>query len=157
MLFRALFLALAITLGTGASCVRGGDQKTEQAGTSLTIVSSTGEHRFRIELADSDEKRTQGLMYRTEIADDAGMLFDFGPTPRPVSMWMKNTIISLDMAFIAADGRITNIAERTTPYSLNSIRSDGDVLAVLEVRGGRLVELGVKPGDRVRHPLFKGE
>lgn len=154
--FRALALAAAVALTTGASCARDTDAAA-RAGvseTSLTIVSGDRQNTFRIELARSDEERSQGLMFRTELADDAGMLFDFGPDPRPVSMWMKNTLIPLDMAFIAQGGRIARIAAMTTPRSLTSIPSGEDVVAVLEVRGGRFEELGVKEGDLVRHPLF---
>ncbi len=154
---RAFVLAAAAALfATGASCTRDGANAAQAAAAEnvLTIVSGDREHRFRIELAKTDEERSQGLMFRTELADDAGMLFDFGPEPRPVSMWMKNTLIPLDMAFIAENGRIARIAAMTTPRSLTSVPSGEDVLAVLEVRGGRLAELGVKEGDVVRHPMF---
>jgi hypothetical protein len=154
MALRFLLVLLVAAFASGASCARVDAPAFAQAASVLVIESTGGEHRFQVELADTDEKRAQGLMYRTELADNAGMLFDFGPTPRPVSMWMKNTLIPLDMAFIAADGRIVTIVEMTTPQSLASIRSGEDVLAVLEVRGGRFGELGVRPGDRIRHPLF---
>lgn len=153
---RAAALAAAATLTTGASCTResAAPARATQTENVLTIVSGDREHRFRIELARTDEERSQGLMFRTELADDAGMLFDFGPDPRPVSMWMKNTLIPLDIAFIAEGGRIARIAAMTTPRSLTSVPSGEDVIAVLEVRGGRLAELGVKEGDIVRHPMF---
>ncbi len=154
---RAVALAAAAALfATGASCARDGasTSRATSAENVLTIVSGDREHRFRVELARSAEERSQGLMFRTELADDAGMLFDFGPTPGPVSMWMKNTLIPLDMAFIAEGGRIARIAAMTTPRSLTSVPSGEDVIAVLEVRGGRLGELGVKEGDVVRHPMF---
>jgi uncharacterized protein len=153
---RAAFLALAATLATGASCARdatpGAAAGLEES--VLTIETSGDDHRFKVELVRSDEERAQGLMFRTALADDAGMLFDFGPEPRPVSMWMKNTLIPLDIVFIAEGGRIARIAAMTTPQSLTSIPSGEDVVAVLEVRGGRLGELGVKDGDIVRHPWF---
>ena len=119
-------------------------------------IIETGEasHRFNIELADSDEERRVGLMYRTEMADDAGMLFDFGEV-QPVSMWMKNTLISLDMAFIDENGVIIRIAPETTPRSLESIKSGGAILGVLEVNGGTFDRLGVEKGDVVRHPMFE--
>lgn len=155
---RAAAMAAAATLTTGASCTRESvaPARATQTEDVLTIVSGDREHRFRIELARTDEERSQGLMFRTELADDAGMLFDFGPDPRPVSMWMKNTLIPLDMAFIAEGGRIARIAAMTTPRSLTSVPSGEDVIAVLEVRGGRLAELGVKEGDLVIHPMFGG-
>jgi uncharacterized membrane protein (UPF0127 family) len=153
-LWRAALLAVAAVFATGASCARDAAPGAALDDHVLTIESSGATHRFTVELARSDEERGQGLMFRTELADGAGMLFDFGPAPRPVSMWMKNTLIPLDMAFIAEDGRIVRIAAMTTPQSLTSIPSGEDVVAVLEVRGGRLGELGVKAGDRVRHPWF---
>ena len=152
-----LFLFLAALFASSASCARNPASAAASNETSLVIQSASGEHRFDIEMADTDEKRTQGLMYRQELADNYGMLFDFGPEPRPVSMWMKNTLVSLDMAFIRADGVIARIAADTTPRSLTSIPSGEDVIAVLEVKGGRLAALGVKAGDRVVHPLFRGE
>jgi len=121
----------------------------------LVISTSSGDHRFKIELADTDDERRIGLMYRTTLPDNAGVLFDFGPGEKHQSMWMKNTLIPLDMAFIAGDGRIVRIEANTTPRSLASIRSGEPVLAVLEVNGGRFEALGVKPGDVVRHPLFR--
>ncbi len=120
----------------------------------VVISSASGEHRFKIELADDNEERRVGLMYREELAAGAGMLFDFGE-PQPVSMWMKNTLIPLDMAFIDETGVIQRIAANTTPRSLESIASGAPVTAVLEVNGGVFEQLGVKPGDRVKHPIFK--
>ena len=153
---RAALIALAALFATGSSCAKDGAASAVARldESILTIQSSNGDHRFKVELARNDEERRQGLMFRTELGDDAGMLFDFGPAPRPVSMWMKNTLIPLDMAFIAEGGRIARIAAMTTPRSLTSVPSGEDVIAVLEVRGGRLGELGVKEGDVVRHPWF---
>ena len=84
------------------------------------------------------------------------MLFDFHD-PRPVAFWMKNTLIPLDMIFIAADGRIINIAQNTRPYSLDPVPSAAPALAVLEIGGGLSAELGIEPGDRVLHRIFPGE
>lgn len=120
----------------------------------LVVRSASGEHEFTVEIADTDEEREIGLMYRTSMPENAGMLFDFRHDVREHSMWMKNTLIPLDMAFIAADGRIVRIAAMTTPRSLSSISSGAPVAAVLEVNGGRLATLGVKEGDLVRHPVF---
>lgn len=153
-----LVLVLTIVL-SGAACA--GSDRGEQARRNtdtdtLVIYADTGEHRFDIELADDDEERRLGLMYRTELADDAGMLFDFGD-PQPVSMWMKNTLISLDMAFIDEEGVIRRIAANTTPRSLDSIPSGANVIAVLEVNGGLLERLGVEEGDKVAHPIFQAD
>lgn len=111
-------------------------------------------HRFRIEIVSTPADRSQGLQGRKQLPADAGMLFDFG-VALPVYMWMKNTYIALDMIFIAADGRIVNIARRTTPESLAIIESAGPVRAVLEVPAGTAARLGIKPGDRVEHRIFR--
>ena len=120
----------------------------------LVIESGEARHRFRIELADNDDRRVLGLMHRDAMAPDAGMLFDF-KEDRVVAMWMRNTRIPLDMLFIARDGRIVNIAKRTVPFSENSIYSDGPVRAVLEINGGVSDRLGLKAGDRVVHAMFR--
>lgn len=120
-----------------------------------TIVTAAGNrYAFRVELARTPEERTRGLQGREILADDAGMLFDFS-TPQPVAMWMKNTPLSLDMIFIAADGRIVNIARDTTPRSLKVIESAAPVRSVLEVRAGTTARLGIRPGDRVVHEIFR--
>ena len=90
----------------------------------LEIVTKTGVHVFTVEMATTEEEKTTGLMYRKELADGKGMLFDFSPE-QEVSMWMKNTYISLDMIFIRADGRILRIAEGTEPQSTKIIPSRG--------------------------------
>jgi uncharacterized membrane protein (UPF0127 family) len=119
----------------------------------LEILTERGPVRFRVAIADTEAERNRGLMYRSVLAEDEGMLFDF-QTPRPVAFWMKNTLIPLDMIFIAADGRIANIAENTRPYSLDPVPSAGPVVAVLEIGGGLSAELGIEPGDRVVHRIF---
>jgi uncharacterized protein len=121
----------------------------------LEIVSQSGVHVFSIELATTDEERERGLMFRKELPDGHGMLFDF-KTDREVAMWMKNTLIPLDMIFIRNDGRISNIAESTEPMSTRIIPSRGAVRAVLEVAGGTAKRLGIRAGDRVAHPMFGG-
>jgi len=120
----------------------------------LTIRTSAGAHDFRVELATTNDQQATGLMYRRKMAADAGMLFVY-PSDAPVSMWMKNTFIPLDMFFIGSDGRITHIAERTVPQSIELIGSNGPVRAVLELNGGTASRLGIKPGDRVIHRLFR--
>lgn len=87
-------------------------------------------------------------MFRQALADDRGMIFPYQP-PRPVSFWMKDTLIPLDMVFIGLDGRIGRIAENTVPHSLEPVVSLDPVSAVLEIRGGRAAELGIRPGDKV--------
>jgi uncharacterized membrane protein (UPF0127 family) len=120
----------------------------------VTIISSGQIFTFNIELAEDSKQHALGLMYRQKLAPDAGMLFDY-KTPHRISMWMKNTFIPLDMIFIAADGRIVNIAERTIPKSTTVISSHENVKAVLEVNSGTVAKLGIKPGDLVRHRIFE--
>jgi uncharacterized membrane protein (UPF0127 family) len=122
---------------------------------SLEIATKSGVRMFEVEIAKTDKERETGLMYRKELADGRGMLFDFTPE-QEVSMWMKNTILSLDMIFIRADGRILRIAENTEPQSLRIISSGGPAKAVLEVIAGTAKKYGIAPGDRVAHPMFKG-
>ncbi len=121
---------------------------------SLEIETKTVTHKFTVEMAVSDRQQAQGLMFRRSMAPNAGMLFDY-KRPTRITMWMKNTYIPLDMIFIGADGRIINIAQRTVPLSEATIPSRGRALAVLEVNGGTASRLGIKPGDRVIHPIFK--
>jgi uncharacterized membrane protein (UPF0127 family) len=121
----------------------------------LEIVTRTGVQVFSVEMATTEQEKETGLMYRKELADGKGMLFDFSPEQQ-VSMWMKNTYISLDMIFIRADGRILRIAENTEPESTRIISSGGLAKGVLEVIAGTAKKYGIQPGDRVAHPLFNG-
>jgi len=121
----------------------------------LKIVTKTGVQTFSVEMATTGPEKATGLMYRKKLADRKGMLFDFSP-PQDVSMWMKNTYISLDMIFIQPDGRILRIAEKTKPLSTRIILSDGLAKGVLEVIAGTAQKYGIAPGDRVEHPLFEG-
>jgi hypothetical protein len=120
----------------------------------LTIETASGKSLvFQIEVARSEAEKSQGLMFRTDLADDAGMLFVYG-APQFVSMWMKNTLIPLDMVFIDGGGTITKIAQRTTPQSLRTVTSDRPVRGVLELSGGSAARLAIRPGDRVVYPAF---
>lgn len=103
---------------------------------------------FKVELADTPEAQSRGLMFRDQLGDDEGMLFP-SKAPEPRSFWMKNTPLSLDIIFIGPDRRISNIAANTVPYSLDSVPSQGFAIAVLELRAGRAAELGIVPGDKV--------
>ena len=122
----------------------------------LEIATKNGVQVFSVELATTEEEKTTGLIYRKELADGKGMLFDFSPE-QEVSMWMKNTYISLDMIFIRADGQILRIAENTEPLSTKIIPSRGLAKAVLEVPAGTAQKYGIRPGDRVAHPLFNSK
>ena len=119
----------------------------------LEIATKSGVHVFSVEVARDDADRAKGLMFRRELPEGRGMLFDFA-REAPVAMWMRNTFIPLDMIFIQGDGRILRIAENTEPKSERIIPSGGPVLAVLEVIGGTARKLGIAPGDRVAHPIF---
>lgn len=120
---------------------------------SLSIETDEGAHAFTVEIADEPEEITRGLMDRETMDPDAGMLFDFG-NPREPAMWMKNTLIPLDMVFIASDGTIQMIARNTVPGSLRTISPGMPVKGVLELNGGRAAELDIEPGDKVVHPIF---
>lgn len=122
----------------------------------LTIEPSAGGKgiAFEIEVASSEQEKRLGLMYRTAIGENEGMLFPY-PEERAISMWMRNTYIPLDMLFIRSDGSIARIEERAEPLSDRVIESGSAVAAVLELQGGTAARLGIKPGDKVRYPLFK--
>jgi uncharacterized membrane protein (UPF0127 family) len=119
----------------------------------LELVTSSGVHPIDIEIAATPEQQGLGLMFRTSLADTQGMLFPHSE-PQELSMWMKNTYIPLDMVFIRADGTVHRIETRAEPLSERVISSDGPVSAVLELAGGAAERFGLKPGDKVRHPLF---
>ena len=118
----------------------------------LTLHTATGDYRFGVDVVDTPESRAQGLMFVTELADDAGMLFDF-KEEREVSFWMRNTFIPLDMIFVGADGVVKTIHVNARPQDPTSIPSEVPVQFVLEIPGGRSVEIGLKPGDTMEHRL----
>lgn len=119
----------------------------------LDIVTAKGDAHFQVQIADTEPTRERGLMFVKHLGPADGMLFDF-KTPQEVSFWMKNTLIPLDMLFIAPDGRIVSIARNAVPMDETGIPSGGAVLGVLELRGGRAAEIGAEPGDRVRERIF---
>jgi uncharacterized membrane protein (UPF0127 family) len=122
---------------------------------SLDIETASGQKfHFNVQLALTPAQQSQGLMYRTELKPDAGMLF-VNKEPRPMSMWMKNTLIPLDMVFFGADGRIVNIEANAAPETLVSRSSKGAVKGVLELPGGTAATLGIRPGDRIVSPDLK--
>ncbi len=148
-----LVLAVAALFTLGAQTVSGARAASVQP---LEIVTKSGVQVFSVEMATTEEEKTTGLMYRKELPDGKGMLFDFSPEQQ-VSMWMKNTYIPLDMIFIRADGRILRIAQNTEPHSTAIISSGGLAKGVLEVIAGTAKKYGIAPGDRVAHPLFNGK
>jgi hypothetical protein len=119
----------------------------------LTIVTASGSHPFSVEVATTPAQMEQGLMFRRSLAADAGMLFDYR-VPSMAMMWMKNTLIPLDMLFVDSQGRIVNIHERAVPGSLDTIGATAPVRAVIELNGGTAARLQIRPGDRVIFPIF---
>jgi uncharacterized membrane protein (UPF0127 family) len=119
----------------------------------LEIATKSGVHPFSVELATTEAEREKGLMFRKELPEGQGMLFDFH-REQEVGFWMQNTYIPLDMIFIKGDGRILRIAENTEPMSTKVIPSGGPVRFVLEVIAGTARKLGISPGDRVASPLI---
>ncbi len=119
----------------------------------LTVATSSGEHRFWVEIADDDAERARGMMERPPLADDRGMLFQF-PDVAERGFWMRNTPSSLDIIYIDPRGVIVSIARNAQPNSDEILPSNGAASGVLELRGGRADEIGAKAGDRVRHPFF---
>ena len=146
----ALWLALVSWIGLAAP---GGSSVNAAEFQPLEIATKSGVKVFSVEMATTEEEKTTGLMYRKHLPDGQGMLFDFSPAQR-VSMWMKNTYISLDMIFIGPDGRVLRIAENTEPFSTRIIPSRGLAKGVLEVIAGTAKKYGIAPGDQVAHPLF---
>jgi uncharacterized protein len=120
----------------------------------LKLHTTRGVHVINTEITETPEEKAMGLMFRTSLPDNAGMLF-FYDTPQEITMWMRNTYIPLDMVFIRADGIVHRIEAWTQPFSEKIISSGADVSACLELAGGAAERLALKPGDRVEHPLFK--
>ena len=150
-------VALALTLGQAPATVAVAmPQAAEEPAfpvSRLSVATQRGRFQFMVEVAETPSTWQQGLQRRQHLALDAGMLFDF-QQPRPISMWMKDTLISLDMIFIDEHGVVVNVAENTVPLSLVAISANVPVLAVLEVNAGTAARLGIRPGDRVDHPIF---
>ena len=114
----------------------------------LTVTHEQRRHAFRVEVARTSAEQARGLMFRTKMGADEGMIFPMEPA-RPAAFWMRNTVIPLDIIFVGEDRRILNIAANTVPYSETPVPSAGKASAVLELNGGRAAELGLAAGDRV--------
>ena len=117
----------------------------------LVLKTDSGPHSFTVELAATPQEKALGVMYRRSLPADAGMLFLYD-RPQPLTMWMRNTLISLDMVFIGADMRVHRIETHTEPFSTDIISSDGEVKAVLELNAGTAAAIGLKVGDEVDPP-----
>ena len=146
-----VFLCLAVLMVAqkGTHAVAGTTMKREV----VTLVTASGRHEIMAEIADQPALQSRGLMFRRTLAPDAGMLFVYDKSEE-VTMWMKNTILSLDMVFIRPDGIVHRIEHNTEPFSESTISSQGDVLAVLELNAGSAERLGLRVGDRVEHAAF---
>lgn len=138
----ALLLLIAGLAAPLAACASGGSEAGAAAETVVSVRQGNQTHRFTVEVARTPEEQARGLMHRTSLAADRGMLFPF-PKPKFASFWMKNTFIPLDIIFIRSDGSIDRIAENTIPESLEPVVSGGEVAAVLEVAGGTAARLGL--------------
>ncbi|MFZ5749186.1 MAG: DUF192 domain-containing protein [Pseudomonadota bacterium] len=160
--FRPLGTAIAATtLMFSTACTGGsGANSSETAAPAklvdVTVQTTAGPHVFHVEVARTPEEQERGLMYRTNIPADGGMLFAPYPAegggPREASFWMQNTPSPLDIIFIRPDGTIARIAENTIPFSTDRVQSGEPVSAVLEINGGRAAEIGISPGDKVSWP-----
>jgi len=139
IIFAALALSLALPM---AGCSSNASEEASAATIPVTIATAGKSHVFNVEVARTDEEQDRGLMFRTSLPEDGGMIFPF-KKPRIGSFWMKNTLIPLDMFFIRADGSIDRIAENTIPESLEPVVSGGEVSAVLELAGGTAARLGI--------------
>lgn len=146
-----MMFGLPLLLAAGGARGQGEDIGFERS--SLVIVTPAREIRFDVEMATTEPQRERGLMYRKQLGAYEGMLFDF-LREQPVSFWMKNTLIPLDMVFIAADGTVRHVHANAPPMSTDTIPSEAPVRAVLEINGGTARLLGIKPGDKVKHPIF---
>lgn len=117
----------------------------------LVLKTGSGEHSFNVEVATTNQERAIGLMFRRSLPADAGMLFLYDRA-QPAAMWMKNTLIPLDMVFIGSDGKVHRIEQNTEPFSTELISSDGPVVGVLELNGGAAAKIGLRRGDTVVYP-----
>jgi uncharacterized membrane protein (UPF0127 family) len=146
----------AVLVGAGLLAFSGAARAQQLATFSkskLVIETAKGKFPFDIELALTPPQMEQGLMFRRSLAADAGMLFDYGD-PQPVAMWMKNTLIPLDMVFIGKDGTVVDFRERAVPMSLDTIEPKVPARAVLEVNAGTAQRLGLQVGNTVHHAFF---
>jgi uncharacterized protein len=148
---RRLLLAAPVVVAAGKALAQSSDIAFKKS--SLVVVTGGREIKFDVELALNDAERARGLMFREKLGPYDGMLFDFHQEA-PVSFWMKNTLIPLDMVFIGADGTIRHIHANAVPLSTDTVPSQFPVRAVLEINGGSAKLLGIKPGDKVKHPIF---
>lgn len=155
-MIRPALRAAAVAAGIALACVVQPWAAAAQAVCDPGVVeveTRSGVAAFAVEIADEPAERAQGLMFRTDLAADAGMLFVFERV-EPVTFWMKNTPLPLDMVFVGPDGRVCGLIEGATPFSLDPRPSGCPARAVLEVNGGVAARIGLEIGARMRHPAF---
>lgn len=151
---RHLFAFLILLLALPAAAPARAQEAVTFDRTELAIVTAGGaRHAFKVEWAKTEAQKSRGLMHRKAMPLDHGMLLDYNP-PRPAAIWMRNTLIGLDIIFIRADGTIESIFFGAKPHDETSMPSKGEVRAVLEVNAGVARLLGIQPGDKVEHPIF---
>ena len=148
----AVLATATVAPATAAPCMAG--QAELKPLLPLALVTDRGRFAFRVELADNDRTRETGLMCRTALAPDRGMLFDFKRPEDNVAFWMHNTLIPLDIVFIRPDGRVLSIARNAHPLDDSPLPAGGPVRGVLELAGGRAAQLGLMPGDKVVTRIF---
>jgi len=153
----AAFVGVLLLWTAATAAPSSDEQQLDKAFSRSTLKIATPDaqlHKIDVWIADNDARRQRGLMFVEHLADDAGMLFIY-PQPQPISMWMKNTHLSLDMLFVSANGRVDSIAENTKPMTTDTISSKSNVLAVIELKAGTAARLKIRPGAQVIHPAFK--
>jgi len=157
---KSIFATLILAAGMAITTAPALSQDSEPApvvvpdySSPLTVISGDTEHAFTVEVAVTDAEVAQGMMYRDDMAEDVGMIFDLG-SPRIPSFWMKNTRISLDLLFISPDGEVLAIAHNAAPHSLRQLTPGVPAKAVLELKGGQSAARGIEPGATVRHPVL---
>jgi len=152
----AAFVGVLLLWTAATAAPSSDEQQLDKAFSRSTLKIATPDaqlHKIDVWIADNDARRQRGLMFVEHLADDAGMLFIY-PQPQPISMWMKNTHLSLDMLFVSANGRVDSIAENTKPMTTDTISSKSNVLAVIELKAGTAARLKIRPGAQVIHPAF---
>jgi len=150
MRFAVVAFGIAVAL---AGCGLGSLFTKHLPTTTISFDTPRGPARFIVEVASDDASQQQGLMYRKEMDENAGMLFDLHE-PKRVSFWMKNTYLSLDIIFVREDGTISTIEPNAIPLSTDSILSMEPIRAVIELNGGRAHQLGIRPGAHVHGSIF---
>lgn len=150
-----LFAVLLLTLPL-AACKKEQDADNANTVKIVAVTAAGAKHVIHAEIADNDQTRTQGLMFRTEMPEDHGMLFIF-PAEQPLGFWMRNTLIPLDMVFVRGDGFINHIHPDAKPQDETVIMSKGPVSRVLELNGGTAARLGLKEGDRLFNDVYFGK